>query len=341
MAVAAFKGGQFAAARARLRESAELAVYGGGYPLRMIDILDQGGYLCAATGRPAEAITLWSARTAQCQAAGVSKRSPLDQRYALVGHAGGRDGQQAAVVGALAGIVFDPFVRGGQIAALRARRKANRSRKSNRAAAQRWRPYVGHAGNGCVRCELDLPVGASTDGLVCEISRGHDRSTLTAFVMQQPGFRSGPDRRPEVRVQYTFPEVSDEKPFVRIPEGRYLVAWILNGEPVASISFRADEWARSCCRRASVLGVGVVNSTPRLSRSFGNGTRAPDLHGEEARGRRAQVLGQGWRRRWRYCRRRRSRTTASRRRADSWPDAREPDDRHDETDETQEDPDER
>ena len=50
MAVAARMGGQFAAARAWLRESAELAAYSG-YPLRLIDILDQGGYLCAATGR--------------------------------------------------------------------------------------------------------------------------------------------------------------------------------------------------------------------------------------------------------------------------------------------------
>jgi len=71
MGVAALRGGRLAAARARLLESAELAVYGGGYPLRMIDILEQAGYLCAATGRPAEAITLWSARAAQCQAAGL------------------------------------------------------------------------------------------------------------------------------------------------------------------------------------------------------------------------------------------------------------------------------
>jgi hypothetical protein len=68
MVVAARKGGQHAAARAWLRESAELAVYGG-YPLRMIDVVEQGGHLCAATGRPAEAVTLWSAATAQCLAA--------------------------------------------------------------------------------------------------------------------------------------------------------------------------------------------------------------------------------------------------------------------------------
>jgi DNA-binding CsgD family transcriptional regulator len=70
MVVAARKGGQFTAARAWLRESAELAVYGG-YPLRMIDVVEQGGHLCAATGRPAEAVTLWSAVTAQCEAAGL------------------------------------------------------------------------------------------------------------------------------------------------------------------------------------------------------------------------------------------------------------------------------
>jgi DNA-binding CsgD family transcriptional regulator len=70
MVVAARKGGQLAAARAWLRESAELAVYGG-YPLRMIDVVEQGGHLCAATGRLAEAVTLWSAATAQCQAAGL------------------------------------------------------------------------------------------------------------------------------------------------------------------------------------------------------------------------------------------------------------------------------
>ena len=71
MVVAARKGGQLTAARAWLRESAELAVYPGGYPLRMINVVQQGGHLCGATGRPAEAVTLWSAATAQCQAVGL------------------------------------------------------------------------------------------------------------------------------------------------------------------------------------------------------------------------------------------------------------------------------
>jgi DNA-binding CsgD family transcriptional regulator len=70
MVVAARKGGQLTASRSWLRESAELAVYGG-YPLRMIDVVEQGGHLCAATGRLVEAVTLWSAATAQCLAAGL------------------------------------------------------------------------------------------------------------------------------------------------------------------------------------------------------------------------------------------------------------------------------
>ena len=70
MVVAARKGGQLTAARAWLRESAELAVYGG-YPLRMINVVEQGGHLCAATGRLVEAVTLWSAATTQCLAAGL------------------------------------------------------------------------------------------------------------------------------------------------------------------------------------------------------------------------------------------------------------------------------
>jgi DNA-binding CsgD family transcriptional regulator len=61
-----------------MRESAELSV-NGGYPVRLVDILQLGGHLCAATGRPAEAVTLWSARTAQCQAAGVVE-PPHDKR---------------------------------------------------------------------------------------------------------------------------------------------------------------------------------------------------------------------------------------------------------------------
>jgi hypothetical protein len=35
-----------------------------GYRLRLIDVLVESGYCCAATGRYADAVTLWSARDA-------------------------------------------------------------------------------------------------------------------------------------------------------------------------------------------------------------------------------------------------------------------------------------
>jgi predicted ATPase/DNA-binding CsgD family transcriptional regulator len=71
MAVLGLKTGRLADAGAYLRESAEIAVYGG-YPLRMIDIVDEGGYLCAATGQYAKAVTLWSAMAAQNEATGLA-----------------------------------------------------------------------------------------------------------------------------------------------------------------------------------------------------------------------------------------------------------------------------
>jgi DNA-binding CsgD family transcriptional regulator len=68
--VLAFKTGRLADARMHLRETAELATHLGS-TLRLIDILDEGGYLCVATGQHAEALTLWSAMTAQNQATGL------------------------------------------------------------------------------------------------------------------------------------------------------------------------------------------------------------------------------------------------------------------------------
>jgi DNA-binding CsgD family transcriptional regulator len=70
MARLALMTGQFADAGRHLQDAAELAVRCG-YPLRLIDILDEAGYLCAARGHYAEAVTLWAARTAQNQAVGL------------------------------------------------------------------------------------------------------------------------------------------------------------------------------------------------------------------------------------------------------------------------------
>jgi predicted ATPase/DNA-binding CsgD family transcriptional regulator len=57
---AARRAGQIADAGAYLRQSITLATQSGDQ-LRMIDNLDDGGYVCAATGRWADAVTLWAA----------------------------------------------------------------------------------------------------------------------------------------------------------------------------------------------------------------------------------------------------------------------------------------
>jgi len=78
MARVAFTDGRLADAGRHLREAAELAVQGG-YPLRLIDILDEVGYLCVARGHYAEAVSLWSARAAQCEAAGLLVDTPEEE----------------------------------------------------------------------------------------------------------------------------------------------------------------------------------------------------------------------------------------------------------------------
>jgi DNA-binding CsgD family transcriptional regulator len=71
MAVLARQTGRLAEAGAHLRETAELALYAGSR-LRLLDVLDAGGFWCAAAGQYAAAVTLWSARRAQTQASGLA-----------------------------------------------------------------------------------------------------------------------------------------------------------------------------------------------------------------------------------------------------------------------------
>ena len=70
--------GRLADAWAHLRGTVELAQYAG-YRLRLIDAIDEGAYLCAAAGQYASAITLWSARDAQAEAAGLGD-TPAEER---------------------------------------------------------------------------------------------------------------------------------------------------------------------------------------------------------------------------------------------------------------------
>jgi predicted ATPase/DNA-binding CsgD family transcriptional regulator len=79
MSMLASKTGRLAEAGMHLRESAELAVYRG-YPLRLVDIVDEAGFLCAAAGRYAEAVALWSAMVVQSEATGIADTTEGEHR---------------------------------------------------------------------------------------------------------------------------------------------------------------------------------------------------------------------------------------------------------------------
>ena len=66
-------------ARATLREALELATRLSSLP-RLIDCLGECGYLCAATGRDAEAITIWAAYIALVQATETPETPQITQR---------------------------------------------------------------------------------------------------------------------------------------------------------------------------------------------------------------------------------------------------------------------
>jgi len=91
IAALAVQTGLLAAGAASLRASAALATQIG-FTLRLIDILDEVGFLCLATGHPAEAITLWSALAVQNEVTGLAdtlqakhrRESPLrEAKHAL------------------------------------------------------------------------------------------------------------------------------------------------------------------------------------------------------------------------------------------------------------------
>ena len=97
IAALAVQTGRLAAAGASLRASAALATQIG-FTLRLIDILDEVGFLCFATGRPAEAITLWSALAVQNEATGLAdtlqamhrRESPLREAEQALGENGAK-----------------------------------------------------------------------------------------------------------------------------------------------------------------------------------------------------------------------------------------------------------
>lgn len=71
MAALARQTGRLADARAHLRETVELAMHAG-YRMRLIDAVEEARYWCAATGQYAAGVTLWAARDAQTDTAGLA-----------------------------------------------------------------------------------------------------------------------------------------------------------------------------------------------------------------------------------------------------------------------------
>jgi DNA-binding CsgD family transcriptional regulator len=97
LAMLALKTGRLAIAGTRLRAAATLAMQIG-FTLRLIDILDEAGLLCAASGRPAEAVTLWSAMAVQNESTGLAdtpeaqhrRQSPLREAKRALGESSAR-----------------------------------------------------------------------------------------------------------------------------------------------------------------------------------------------------------------------------------------------------------
>jgi predicted ATPase/DNA-binding CsgD family transcriptional regulator len=93
------RAGRAADAAAHLREAGQLAMRTGAW-LMVLNVLEGCGHLCAATGRPADAVTAWAA----CDALGQQGGFPLSDREArrredALGEAGrvlGPDGARAA-----------------------------------------------------------------------------------------------------------------------------------------------------------------------------------------------------------------------------------------------------
>jgi predicted ATPase/DNA-binding CsgD family transcriptional regulator len=101
LTVCARVAGQAAEAGTYLGECIGLAIQGGNQ-LRLIDCLDECGFLCAATGRWAEAITLWTAYGARLRAIGVPdmphealiRSEPLSRAAQVLGPAGMRRAEE-------------------------------------------------------------------------------------------------------------------------------------------------------------------------------------------------------------------------------------------------------
>ena len=84
MVILDLEAGRIQDAAAHLREALQILMRSGGW-FELINALDCCGHLCAATGRGAEAVTIWAAHTALCRQTGTADWPAdirLRQRYA-------------------------------------------------------------------------------------------------------------------------------------------------------------------------------------------------------------------------------------------------------------------
>ena len=73
------RAGRVGDAAAHLREAAQIALQAGAW-LETLNVLEHCGHLCAATGRPAEAITVWAAIDTLSQQGGLASSEPDARR---------------------------------------------------------------------------------------------------------------------------------------------------------------------------------------------------------------------------------------------------------------------
>jgi predicted ATPase/DNA-binding CsgD family transcriptional regulator len=93
------------AAAAHLREALQILARAGGW-FELINCLDSCGLLCAATGRPAEAVTMWAAHAALCPQEGYAdwpsdirlRQQPLRQARLALGSAQTRAAEERGAV---------------------------------------------------------------------------------------------------------------------------------------------------------------------------------------------------------------------------------------------------
>src|SRR5262249_42312248 len=99
MATVDLQTGRIEDATSRLREAIQIAPQSNGQAA-MLACLDCCGYWCAATGRAAEAVTVWAALDALVRHTGfidtTQARDPLDERLGRVRHALGPARMRAA-----------------------------------------------------------------------------------------------------------------------------------------------------------------------------------------------------------------------------------------------------